>query len=484
MPLKEIEASSKVELVKKIMEKEMAAGKSKEEALAIAYAEAKRRGMADRFCYQEVIASIDNVVELKGILKVGVTMAAEMVQKYHRSEIPFIDMNAPPEVTFINVFKPYEELKAAVQDLNERKITQIPFVMPHTRGTFLKDQVPAHAKDYIKRFVEDPEVKAWVKEFRADDKARKIKGTLYIKTADNDPLFIDAVKNGKVIDVSIGFICQFDDGGEFNGQEYLLTQRKIQIGHLAGLIHDRGKCPSGICGINQDSSVVIRDQIQDMLHIPHFIESIDFNHAKEFNMGFVEGELQTKADELSTSRPSVGFNTSSSDIPPNEVLTVTETEDNFKKIIAEKDAEIATMKANLATIKDAQEKIHEHKLEVASLKETIKQRDAALEAKIKEIADKDTKIKGFETQELTAIIDWMKGKGVTKVDDKNIEDYCLHDLRLLKKFREQELDAALKSGNSGGMPSQADREKKLKGDDNKPKFSSMTVSEDYLKEAN
>ena len=426
------------------------------------------------FCYQELTATFDRVTEMNGILEVGVTMAAEMVQKYHRSEIPFIDENAPPDVQYVKVFKPYEELKKAIDDLKDRGITQLPFVMPHTNGTFLKDQVPEKAKQYLTRFVTDTDVKAWVKKFRADDTTRKIKATLYIPLSKNDPKFIDAVKKGKVIDVSIGFICSFDDGGEFNGEEYLLTQRDIQIGHLAGLIHDRGKCPSGICGINQDSTVEVGDHDHEFHQVPHFIEAIDFDHREELATNFVEPTSPNELPKTATIGPLGGLNTSQNISHTVEAKKMPDIEIDFKKAIADKDQELANLKAQLATIKESQDKAHESKLEAASLKETIKQRDLSLEAMKKTVADAEAKVKKFEDNERVSIIDWMKNKKVEEIDGKKIEEYCLHDLELLKKFKMKELDDALKNGSSP-MPSQTDRDTKTSGQDKKPTFVSMTA---------
>jgi len=197
--------------------------------------------------HETVKDAVGKATRLNNVLKIPVTLVAEMVQDYHISELPWLKKKVGPDVTRIKVFKPYEELVKAFQDLHDRHIDQIPFVVPHSSATFLKDQIPK-GNDHIKDWIQDAEVKGYIKDFFMDEVGRKLKGWAYITISKCDPEFIKDLESGTVVDVSIGFLCDFDSGGTFNDQTYTLTQCNIQIGHLAGLPMLAGSVPRDCAG--------------------------------------------------------------------------------------------------------------------------------------------------------------------------------------------------------------------------------------------
>lgn len=97
------------------------------------------------------------------------------------------------------------------------------------------------------------EVKGWTSPVQYDTEKRNIKCSVDIK----EPKLIKKIQDEKKLDVSIGFYCDLDKTpGEFDGEPYDAVQRNIVLNHLAAGI-DRGRCPSGICGIeggNADTS--------------------------------------------------------------------------------------------------------------------------------------------------------------------------------------------------------------------------------------
>jgi hypothetical protein len=79
---------------------------------------------------------------------------------------------------------------------------------------------------------------------------------------------IDAVKNGSMHDVSIGFTFDADaTKGEFNGQKYDYVQRNIFLDHVAAPI-ESGRCPGPICGIGYDANKTVTIENDALLSCP------------------------------------------------------------------------------------------------------------------------------------------------------------------------------------------------------------------------
>lgn len=467
MPLSNITAESKEELIAKIIKLEMENGKSKEQAIAIAYAEAKRRGYKD--IYSEQIAQFGKASRLNGTLKVPVTLVAEMVQSYHRKEIPFLDKILPEKDEFISIFKPWKSLEYAFNDLKKRGIKQLPFVMPHSDETFLEEQVPFSIKKYVRGFIKESEVVGWVKDFYLDEKAHKLKGFLYLKIADQEEEFLSKVEHGEIIDVSIGFICDWESGGEFNGEDYVMAQTKIQIGHLAGLPHAVGKCPSGICGINQDQSV-----ISAMADIHH-------NHSKTHLVHFIKS-IMSDTENLLDQTDSI------CNCTKLDLSTPSLSKDGSNGGIIKESSHLNTQGAvNMVTIEELQAQIAELQKENKSLKDSaastkladsdskIKKLEADLAVRDQQIADLQKENESCKS-ESKKMEDALRADLVPKLQDafpkgvkgKKIEDMCLHDQQILWASVVEYRDAQIqKKGITTNLPTEGERDAQGKPDEHK-----------------
>lgn len=454
MPLSAITATTKKELVKKLIEFLMKEGKPQKQAIAIALEEARRRGLDSSMVspssgiYTEPI-SLGNVQKLNGIWKVPVILARQMVQMYHRSEIPFFDDVLPEDIQWIPVLKDYEELKKGVP-----KITQgwIPWVIPHTEGTFLPDLYP-FSKDEASRetFIKDGEVRGKVKDIVANDTEKSIKGNVYLKPEKHEQEWLDMIDKGEIMNVSIGFSAYFDfDPGEYEGQEYWLVQRDFYYGHLAGLPNHRGKCPAGLCGLGMD-------QINSPVRLPSKIQTIPPLSYKNSFLGYIDHKpsiLITSTDSGTHSDPQSSLN----GLINNTMPMVDQVEPNLKehiimptieelqKELSVKDAELAKVKDSVSAtkIKELESKAHDAEIKMDMLTSEIKNKDAEI-AKIKEECKKSSEdLQKYKDAERMSIIAELKPiyKGQRK-----LEDMCLHDLKVAIDFaKERSADAIIQSG--------------------------------------
>jgi hypothetical protein len=381
-------------------------------------------------------------------------MAAEMIQRYHRSEVPFMDKHLPKDVQFIKVFKPYEELQKAVDELKSRDGT-LPFVMPHSKGTFLKDQCPEKYQKYMDTYIEYPEVKGYVKDTFSCDQKRKIKGTLVVGKDIGNESFMADIRSGKVVNVSIGFLCDWDSGGVHNGETYALTQRNIILGHLAGLTDARGKCPAGTCGINQD---IAFDQ-----DFPASIQEKDGD--------FMDGSISIPSPEMTHDDLGKG----AFKYPTNYTETKkigddqTMTPEEQLKLLLERNKALETENK---TLKDAEvtSKLADNESKVGRMEVEIGTLKAELATAQKRAQDAETKAK-------TAVDEYLKQEKVFTTlqkfgysKDREIEiggkklkigEMAADKLDTMVAVLSASAEKLLADHGLGNMPSQADRDRKL-----------------------
>jgi hypothetical protein len=186
----------------------------RDQAIAIAYSKC---GLSkkDSTAWFSEDSEFGTVNRLNNVLKIPVILAKEMVQEYDHGRSKH--------------FKPYEELQKAVKDLED-----LPVIIEHKQWT-------------------DDDVVGYIKEFKADDKDRSIKGTAYLTESSLPEAIADILKKNMVVPVSIGFWADLGDGGEFNGEKYDHVQRDMALNHLAICIRSIARCPPNQCGLNLDS---------------------------------------------------------------------------------------------------------------------------------------------------------------------------------------------------------------------------------------
>lgn len=455
---------------------------SKEQAVAAAYNYCGEHGFSDSaIVHEQTVGSMAKPVRLNNVLKVPVTLAAEMIQKYHISELPWLKKYLGKDIQYVKVFKPYEELCAALDDLAERGITQIPYVEPHSNATFLKEQIPADA-DWITDSIPEDQCRGYIKEFYKDDVQRKIKGFAYLTISKMDPQDVENIENGKVVDVSIGFICDFTAGGIFKDEAYLLTQRKMRIGHLAGLHHDHGKCPKDICGLNQDRLIASAQFMVDKKEV------IPDNHIVAFHSIFIPIETPKVPDPpiLSVSQVPIY---PSLPIPIQEVtfdMTIEEQLAQLKVQLADKDKELASLQTSALNkqITDKDQIINDMKVRLDAANAL---RDAAV-AEAKECGEKmkakDADIEKLKKTEKEGLV--KKLKPIYKdalIQGKKVEDLCLHDLQTLDDANQVKADGQL-AENGIPKPDQQGHTDRMTGGspENKSSVGSSTITaEDYKK---
>jgi len=457
MPLSEITAKTKEELISKVIEKEMGIGKTREQAIAIAYAEAKTRGYDQSntmaYAYHETISNvIGKGQRLNNVLKVPVTLVAEMIQDYHISELPFMKDYIDPNTRYIKVLKDWKEIKFAYKDLLARKIESIPYVMPHTRGIFVKDQCPEAAKKYFEdsEYITDREIHGYVKDFYLDEEKHKLKGNLYLPDNKNEEKFMKDVEGGKVIDVSIGFICSFDNGGVFEGEDYVLTQRDLQIGHLAGLVDQMGKCPAGICGINQDS--IVHDYAKTHLvgkSFPYFHEVPDCGCKTKIDRKDSKNEVHVNVtlDNVDSN----GLITPSTHNQISGVFPMADDIEKLKTELTSKDAKIKALEDQATSA--LSDKVTKISTDLTLMSKTVAERDVEIKSLKEEIEKFKAEKKKAEDTERPRIIANLEKAGVLEIDDgieiKPLKDACLRSLRIAWGSVSKNNDAMLKLG---GMP--------------------------------
>jgi len=424
--------------------------------------------------------------KLNGIVKVPVTMAAEMVQDYHIEEVPFMKEYVAEGTDRVPIFKPFEELAAAIQDLETRGIKELPFVIPHSDATFMEGQVPEEYKDMITDFIKESEIRGKIKEFKIDDVNRKIKATLYASIDKNDPKFIESIEQGEKTNVSIGFVCEFHlQDGIWKDRKYLAAQRKIKLGHLAGLPDGVGKCPIGTCGINQDTTAKLPPMPRVIWLFKRIAES------------FV-ADLPEKVIPLDPILPNANLLDNSTGIipiyTPNPLsikeLASSMTEAELQKLIELKDAQIAKLQTETQTFKDAKyteqmgilsTKVNDLGTQLATLQKiadgnAAEAKDA--KAKLAETQEKLKKVEEIEAGKDRAILATKFGGMDAILDpEKNIKikDLCAHDAHLAALMVKGQADAQL-SANGFPRPNPSERQSAFDGMNGlPPKAGSMMV---------
>jgi hypothetical protein len=99
------------------------------------------------------------------------------------------------------------------------------------------------------------EISGKVSDVQWDEARALVKGNVHLLKAKNDPAFIQDVKDGRLKDVSIGFIYEEDwTPGKYQGQPYDFVQRNLLINHVAVGV-PRGRMTSPQVGLGLDSAL-------------------------------------------------------------------------------------------------------------------------------------------------------------------------------------------------------------------------------------
>jgi len=378
---------------------------------------------------------------LNNVLKIPVVIAAEMVQMYHRSELPYwVQDQLPETVDFVPIYKNYDELVKSADSVD-----RVPSIINHTHFVSSDD---------------DPEIVGWLKQLRGDPKKRTVKGYLYLAVDKIGNELELRIRNGDVIDVSIGGSCNFSPGGTFQGQAYLLSQTNITLNHLAILPDEPGRCPSNVCGLNKDSGAKVTE----------------IGLTSEFQMNAIAGSLGRFfqgpdltqpvldiAPKLPPIRPIYAGDPTldqyrSSSVLPGDMNSMTEAE--LLKQIAlltdqlnaanKKSAELS-QNLNLKDLTALQSEITDAKVQIDTLKAVNEKQKAEIDMLSKANAELIDSQKKQEEVEKAGIIDRIVA---AKIQDKaTLDGKCIKELRIMDStLRSAGLYAKIKDVAHSGFP--------------------------------
>ena len=159
---------------------------------------------------------------MNNIIKVQIILAKEGIQEYQFQ-------NDDGSIRSEYHLKSYPELEKAVRGLDV-----LHMIIEHKNSWNYGDSVGC------------------VRQIVADPKLRGIRGMGYFKKDTIPKYLLDTLMAELPFSVSIGFLAEKGEGGEFNGQIYDYIQKNMQLDHLAICIDSTPRCSLPDCGGNVD----------------------------------------------------------------------------------------------------------------------------------------------------------------------------------------------------------------------------------------
>ena len=364
-------------------------------------------------------AKLHKFIHLNNVIKVPIILATEMIQEYENEETGYMEKH----------FKPYEELKMAIH-----RVDSLPITIEHSK------------------IIEDFNTIGYVKEIRADDKSRSIKGMGYFEEAKLPKFLLDAIKRGDIIGVSIGFICRLGGAGVFNGKMYDKIQEGIIPNHLAVCIDSTPRCPTGICGLNLDSignSIKSIDDVQFTIinknnYIINICKLIKDSKKKiiksQDNVNSKKSDKKIKHQDSESSDLDIdsikeGLEDS---IVAKDIRAFLKRLQDFihgKNIPVDEDLQTyisRMLKAFNAKSKGEKKKMtDELESKIKELGDSIGKKDEQIEELMKKLEDAETFKKEVFEEKRQAKIKVIKDLAEEKFDDAYFEDKSLNDLTLI-----------------------------------------------------
>ncbi len=157
---------------------------------------------------------------MNNIIKVQIILAKEGIQEYQFQ-------NDDGSIRSEYHLKSYPELEKAVRGLDV-----LHMIIEHKNLWNYGDSVGC------------------VRQIVADPKLRGIRGMGYFKKDTIPKYLLDTLMAELPFSVSIGFLAEKGEGGEFNGQIYDYIQKNMQLDHLAICIDSTPRCSLPDCGGN------------------------------------------------------------------------------------------------------------------------------------------------------------------------------------------------------------------------------------------
>lgn len=350
---------------------------------------------SDSFAWFAEDAEFGTVNRLNNVLKIPVILAREMIQSYDS------------QGKKVKHFKPYDELKKAIEGLKD----DLPVIIEHSQWT-------------------DDDVVGYVREFRADEKDRSIKGVAYLTESLLPEAIADILKKSMVVPVSIGFWADIAEGGEFNGEKYDHTQKDMALNHLAICIRSIARCPPNQCGLNLDSEKTSEADGEILINKGNYYYYINKeeneNITKIQEIGDNMGDIRNFNAEKYIKEPSAGIKTSES-VHPTKIggdlralfAKLMDWVGNIPQENIRKDAE--DLLISLINHVSEDEKMGDS------------EEHTKLESRIKELEDsvkeKDEMISKYEEKERKILIDSIKKFAAFK--DEDLKERCIRELEII-----------------------------------------------------
>ena len=334
----------------------------------------------------EIISLIDG---MNGIIKAPVILAREMVQPYN-NEKGHIEYH----------FKPYEELKKSIEGVDTLDI-----IIEH-QDWYGTENIIGH-----------------VKQLRADDDDRSIKGMAYFRVAKLPKGLEKMLSDGEVIPVSIGFLAKLGKEGKWHDIEYKYAQESIILRHLAVVLDSVARCPPGMCGINlgdsDDNSKGSESKLFTIIKKENYyynICNIIKDSKKETNKENIKSKKDEKVEPMQKDATNDGN-------LPDDFEGVLKWLRNFVEGKVEQQSLINRILAALGVGKKSDSDMDEKEYTDALAKEVSK-----IETEYKKLIDsKNSKIKELEDRERIRLIASIKSFG-DQYSDEELESKKLNAL--------------------------------------------------------
>lgn len=325
---------------------------------------------------------------LNNIIKAPIILAKEMVQPYE---------NGKGELEYH--FKPYDELKKAVEQLGEN--ASLDMIIEH-QDWYTVDNIMGY-----------------VKEIRTDDDDRSIKGTGYFYESKLPKGLKQMIKKGEKVDVSIGFLAKLGGSGTWNDIDYQHTQEDIILRHLAIVLESIARCPSGVCGINLGDSKDIKEGIESKLFTIIKKENYYYNICN-IKKDITDSKKETNKENILSNKDEkvepMQKDATNDENLPDDFEAVLKWIRNFVEGKVERQSLVNRILAALGVGKKSDSDMDEKEY-----KDTLAKTVSELEAKHKELIDsKDERIKGLEDRERIRLIKSIKSFG-DKFSDEELE---------------------------------------------------------------
>lgn len=351
----------------------------------------------------EIISMNDG---LNNVIKAPIILAREMVQPYD------IEDEETGEIRREYHFKPYLELQRAVEDI--KQIGSLDIIIEH--------------QDWYG----EENIIGQVKEFRAVDSTRDIRGMGYFYVNKLPEGLLKMIRDGEIVPVSIGFLARLGNSGTWNDVEYNHTQENIILRHLAVVLDAVARCPPGMCGVNLKDATkpdniktfIIINKDSYFYNICDIVRNITDSKKetnKENNINKNTEKLKTMQKDLTDMRGEIR------EQEPSDLEVILS---RLRSLINDDNWEAELKENAISRILAALGSKSDSNMNDKEFKDAITKKDSELEDLRKELSDANSKVTKFEEKERLNYIKAIKKFG-DKYSDEELKDKKLPELEVI-----------------------------------------------------